>query len=704
LFVAITCYTNNGNWSIFYNEFSEPLKEKQSMDKKQNDKKVHIIFGVLAFLAFLITNSWTFSGKIVVFALLALAYYFSYQKSKKKQENIAPVGKADKSDGYNSVIFENFSALGTTVQEREKAINCLFDEKKQSIHFQWHWKHSEEYRNDENHLKTDYSCYKTIALNRNLASMEAKERAFLKIAFHLLNEGKIEAIDYRNYLLAFVHGGGKAVITTHKAYTHKQYSGIKDPASLVQYVVDNWKATVDSAINSILTRISALEYDNTISSSLKKAIKDIHGGGSGSWLTEEEIGNSIFKNQNEYSLSLGVSEESGKTVYYSGEGSLISIAPPGAGKTQCFVIPNMANWRGAALVLDIKGEIYNATHEWRAKNMGNVFMFNPLDPKNSHCYNPLDFVRDNPEFIWEDSLLLAEMLFVPSTNSKDPYFDGMALEVITAAIAHVTFNNEAGSRSMSLVLDIIYDIGWDEMITAMKNNIVVSSMRRSGYNLEKTAPQQKDSILKTAQTSLRVWQGERMVKITSKSDWHPMDLRKGAPTIYICIEAHAIESYLSVIRVFIAQHLRTLTTELPKKDAAPILFMLDELPRLKNMPPVDEALNIGRQYGIKLWMFAQNYGQLKEVYPNAEGLLSSCTIRTYMNLQLNDEFTTKLSDQLGYRHDALNNSKEKLVEPATLAGPDYRDLILVFGTGTKPLKLKKKFAYQDDTLKHKIKF
>jgi len=30
------------------------------------------------------------------------------------------------------------------------------------------------------------------------------------------------------------------------------------------------------------------------------------------------------------------------------------------------------------------------------------------------------------------------------------------------------------------------------------------------------------------------------------------------------------------------------------------------------MPPVEEALEIGRQYGIRLWMFAQSLGQLKE--------------------------------------------------------------------------------------------
>ena len=67
--------------------------------------------------------------------------------------------------------------------------------------------------------------------------------------------------------------------------------------------------------------------------------------------------------------------------------------------------------------------------------------------------------------------------------------------------------------------------------------------------------------------------------------------------------------------MFIGQHIRILTGgAVPPRDAPPILVMLDELPRLRYMPPVDEALNIGRKYGLRLWMFAQSVGQLQTAY------------------------------------------------------------------------------------------
>ena len=121
------------------------------------------------------------------------------------------------------------------------------------------------------------------------------------------------------------------------------------------------------------------------------------------------------------------------------------------------------------------------------------------------------------------------------------------------------------------------------------------------------------SVLQTARSSLSAWTGERIARATSKSDWNPNDLRSGSnPTIYIYIRPNEVEAYLSLLRVFIGQHIRTLTAGVvPPQGSPPILFMLDELPRLRNMPPVDEALNIGRKYGLRLWMFAQSVGQLE---------------------------------------------------------------------------------------------
>jgi type IV secretion system protein VirD4 len=212
------------------------------------------------------------------------------------------------------------------------------------------------------------------------------------------------------------------------------------------------------------------------------------------------------------------------------------------------------------------------------------------------------------------------------------------------------------------------------------------------------------SVLQTARSSLSAWTGERIGRVTMRSDWSPLDLRNGTnPTIYIYMRPNEVDAYLSLLRVFIGQHIRMLTGgPVPARGAPQILFMLDELPRLRYMPPVDEALNIGRKYGLRLWMFAQSVGQLQNAYENADGMLGSCAVRIFMNPSGADGLAERLSEELGYVDGINDSSRKRLVEATELAGPAYRDRQIVLGVGAPPAKVKKDFAWRDETLKARM--
>lgn len=676
---------------------------EEEQKRKENAENIEILknisSGILNLIFWLIF--W-----LVFIGIIIFIFYKLLNRGKANHQKLTKAA-----DVFNRSIFEEFLTLGKTKEEREKNIKKIFYQKNKTIHFQWYWVHPEKYKVEAKEGQSSYwtndkyYCYKKIKISRNLASMEAREREFLQTVLLLFNEKNLSSLEYRDFLFAFVNGDGKAGIIDYNYYTHPEYSGVKDGPTTVKYIMDNWGASVDNAISKLLVKIGELENSDHKTKPIKEIKNRIHGNGA--WLSDDELEGTIYNGIGDYKLNLGSLEDGETTLHYSGGGSLITIAPPGSGKTQCFVYPNLLNWKSSAVVLDIKPEIYKATHKWREENVGKVFKFDPLNPEESHCYNPLTFVREEPEYIWEDSGFLAEMMIVPSSAS-DPFWENMARDVLTSAIAYVVFNNEVDNRPMSKVLDIMYGIGWEEMVTSLKTNVLVSSMRRMGTTLEDMEKKQRDSVLKTAQSSLSAWSGTRMEKITTKSDWNPAEIRKGTQTIYICIKASEIDKYISVLRVFLAQHIQLLLDEKElqhdrEKIAYPILFMLDEFPQLKRMPPIEKALNVGAGYGIRLWMFAQSYGQLKEAYPNAEGLVGSCAVRTFMNLPITDEYTAKVSEMLGKRNDALGNKEEPLASPRDLAGSDFKDYVLVLATGTKPAKVKKKFAYQDERIKAKMK-
>jgi type IV secretion system protein VirD4 len=120
------------------------------------------------------------------------------------------------------------------------------------------------------------------------------------------------------------------------------------------------------------------------------------------------------------------------------------------------------------------------------------------------------------------------------------------------------------------------------------------------------------------------------------------------------------------------------------------------------MAPVDEALNIGRKYGLRLWMFAQSVGQLQNAYENADGMLGSCAVRVFMNPSGADGLAEKLSEELGYVDSVHDNTRKRLVEAADLAGPKFKDSQIVMGLGTKPAVVGKDFAWRHPELNRRM--
>jgi len=258
---------------------------------------------------------------------------------------------------------------------------------------------------------------------------------------------------------------------------------------------------------------------------------------------------------------------------------------------------------------------------------------------------------------------------------------------------------------MSKVLDILHGLGWKEFVSYLEARVDIPTLARAGGALAQPIPEQtRATILRTAQGNMTAWTGELVETATSKSDWQPSDFRSGAnPTLYICINFNEIGPLRSVLRTVIGQHISLLTKgEAPERTdppAAPILFLLDEMPQLRRMPPIEQALVVGAGYGVKLWMFVQDMGQLKNAYPNAEGMVSNCAVRMWMNPDLNDGTAQKLSEDIGYRDSIADGSRVKVVEPNVLAGPEFRDKVIVWARGmSRPARLQKNFAHLDPDL------
>ncbi len=624
-----------------------------------------------------------FESILIVFVLPILILFWIVRKILKRRSRV--VRRSNR---------EALKLFGNDKDAREHAILDAFETP------DFTFRYTGVNRNSGNKMR--------FVLLRSIKSFRRGDLEALRFAYLAFNRGLIDDEKFHWFRFSAIYAGGQTDPSEWKflglfSFLRSSQGAIDQArACVANFAQANGGADLEAQALATIQKLAMDHPSDDLYRDLQRRFVDgVY------WLTKGEIKRSAFAPSNSpYGLTFGLLDGTDTELVYSGDGSVMTIAPPGSGKTQCNVLPNLLRWPGPAVVLDVKGELFDQTSRWRAANVGPVIKFSPLDPAKSACYNPLTAVRRESLFIWEDSRFLASMMIVPV--AKEPFWEDKAREILTAIIADVSFWNAPDERPMSKVLSLVNRNGWTEFVQRLSKNPELATMRDEGANLAHMEAKTLDGALQTAKASLSAWVGERIARVTRQSDWSPMDLRNGKnPTIYICIKPNEIDSYMSLLRVVIAQHIRGLTSgEIPPRDAAPILFVLDELPRLKQMAPVEEALEVGRGYGIKLWMISQSLGQMRSAYPNADGMIGSCAVRSFMNPSLQDGTAKMLAEQIGYRKGeehggkerALNANPQLVVDPAQLAGAEFKELQIVIGVGTKPAKVKKVYAYKDQTL------
>lgn len=568
---------------------------------------------------------------------------------------------------------------GEDRQTRAAGLNKAFDEKSGSIDYKLD-------RCSRSFVINTWSV--TVPIGRSLASMSPRDREALRTALLLYNEGaQVSVENTANSVLALLWGEGKATVF--------QGGSVKFLDKTLGEAVTWWlnPRTADSSVGLVLRE-------------LQQAIKEHPENAVVQRLAGRMLGDTRNLDAPDSLATAAPGAVPGdflivggddKTLYgVTGEGSLLTVAPPGSGKTQCHVIPNLLNWDGPAIVLDVKGEIFPATSGWRAKNVGPVYKFSPLakEGQPTHRYNPLAEVSREDDQIWEDARFVADMLIVPG-RSKEPFWEDKARDAVRAAIAYVVKYKEPEDRNMQAVLDILHGVEWEAFLVRMEGS-GLKAMQRASKSMGEMDQKMRDSVMQTALGSLSAWEGERVARATAQSDWRPDILRDAAkPTIYICLAPNQVDSFASLLRVVIAQHIRALTATEPPKGAPPILFILDELPRLRYMPPIEEAVDVGRGYGLKLWMFTQNLGQLKTAYENATGMVGNCVVRMFMNPSQADQTAEALSDQIGEVVSLVDGEKVKRVSAQMLAGPEFKDRVIVMPASGTPGSVAKHYAYAD---------
>lgn len=131
----------------------------------------------------------------------------------------------------------------------------------------------------------------------------------------------------------------------------------------------------------------------------------------------------------------------------NGESHWLCAAPTGAGKTRGFVIPQLLDYPGSAVVVDVKGEIAQVTARYR-RQIGEVLVIDPFKTvtQGGDTFNPLAHLNtDDPDYA--DDIFTLSDLFNNQTVDKDRFWDDSAQNVIAGLMAAVVHLARKAART-----------------------------------------------------------------------------------------------------------------------------------------------------------------------------------------------------------------------------------------------------------------
>ncbi|MGJ4925970.1 type IV secretory system conjugative DNA transfer family protein [Bradyrhizobium sp. HKCCYLS2038] len=404
-------------------------------------------------------------------------------------------------------------------------------------------------------------------------------------------------------------------------------------------------------------------------------------------------------------LTLGVFKETGQEYIFDGAESLITIARPGRGKTQAHVVRNLLYLEAPAIVLDVKPEIADLTREWRDQNVGPVQVFMPGDAANTANFNPLDAVPNDPIAAYTAIGRLLPLLMVPTdSQSAKGFWEGRAAQLLQGALYDICLHGygDQGRRDMSAVVD-----WFSPSPTQLKLQIKflqscgVRSLVRIGNQLESADEETRSNLYETVLRHVDVWGSPQLEPVVAETTINFEDLRRKNGTLYLCVTPEELLMYRPLIRTLLGQIFYAIRDARDQWDLAPVTFFLDEFPQLGYMQEIEQMLALGRQSGLRLWLFAQGTSQLQKAYGDAERILELMAARCYMEPTATT--AQELSKELGSRRDLLSGTMKPLATAQQLMGPEYVDRVIVLEGGRRPARLQAVKAYEDPQLKGRLK-
>lgn len=312
------------------------------------------------------------------------------------------------------------------------------------------------------------------------------------------------------------------------------------------------------------------------------------------------------------------------TMPESTDGHILVVGGAGSGKTAGVAIPTLMSWQQRVFAIDVKGELYQKTKV--ARNEARIKVFNPTD-HSTWGYDPFWMLKHSVE-VPEEARALALSICPLPAEVKEPFWVLSAQNMLTGFLIYF-FN---------------FGMSFSEAMRTIKSKPVrklVAEIMESGDMQAIAEVSQFDGMDDKTLSGIFTELSNHITIFATSADlqWAlsgegrcitPEDLENGYD-IYCCIPEHKLDQWKELMGMMCNQFLKSFERR-PEGSKTPILFLIDEFPRLGKIETISNGLATLRSKKIHIALFVQSKSQLNAIYGKdiAEVIADNCAYKAIL--------------------------------------------------------------------------